>query len=70
MPTRPNLGVLSQPISAIGLPAVIVPFQTEGGLPIGVQLVAAPWREDLAIQAASRLQRAGLAVAPVAEPCA
>ena len=35
-------------------------------LPIGVQLIAAPWREDLALRAARRLEAAGVAVAPVA----
>jgi AtzE family amidohydrolase len=69
MPTRPNLGVLSQPLSAIGLPVLTVPIQVGGGLPIGVQIVAPPWREDLAFQAAARLQRAGVASAPVVAPC-
>jgi AtzE family amidohydrolase len=68
VPTRPNLGLLAQPISAIGLPVVTVPVRLGGGLPIGVQLIAPPWREDLAFQAAARLERAGLAAAPVVTP--
>ncbi|HEY3696231.1 AtzE family amidohydrolase [Phenylobacterium sp.] len=67
-PTRPNLGVLSQPLSAIGLPIVAAPIRLEGAAPLGVQLVAPPWREDLAFQAAARLQAAGLAAAPVVDP--
>ena len=68
-PTRPNLGVLSQPISAIGLPVLTVPIRL-GALPIGVQLIAAPWREDIVFQAAARLQAAGVTSAPVVDPCA
>ena len=68
VPTRPNLGLLAQPISAIGLPVVTAPVRLDGGLPIGVQLIAPPWREDLAFQAARRLARAGIATAPVVTP--
>ena len=64
---RPNIGVLTQPISAIGLPVVAVPVQTLGALPIGVQIIAAPWREDLALRAAARLERAGVVSSPVAD---
>jgi Asp-tRNA(Asn)/Glu-tRNA(Gln) amidotransferase A subunit family amidase len=32
-----------------------------GGMPIGVQLIAAPWREDLCLRAAKALQDAGVA---------
>ena len=35
--------------------------QGTGGLPIGVQLIAAPWREDLVFRAAKVLQEAGIA---------
>ena len=69
VPTRPNMGVLSQPISAIGLPVVTIPVQTPGGLPIGVQIIAPPWREDLALKAALRLEQAGVASSPLADPC-
>jgi Asp-tRNA(Asn)/Glu-tRNA(Gln) amidotransferase A subunit family amidase len=37
-------------------------------MPIGVQLIAAPWREDLALRAAFVLQQAG--VAHLKEPAA
>ena len=46
MPLRPNIGIYTQPISFIGLPVVAVPVLTDCGLPIGVQIIAAPWRED------------------------
>ena len=68
VPARPNLGALTQPISAIGLPVLAAPVQTASNLPIGVQLIAPPWREDLAFAAATRLEAAGLSRSEVAEP--
>ncbi len=63
LPVRPNLGIYTQPISFIGLPAVAVPVPLEP-LPIGVQIIAAPWREDVALAIAYALERAGIAAAP------
>lgn len=67
VPTRANIGLLTQPLSFIGLPVVTVPVR-DGGLPIGVQIVAPPWREDLALQAAATLERAGISRTEVIEP--
>ena len=106
---RPSMGLLTQPISCIGLPVCVVPLwpqapednaahhvrsgaaasvgsaraeptslrapqrtPAERGprlpqpshlphLPIGVQLIAAPWREDLCLRAAKQLEDAGVA---------
>src|SRR5579872_5277238 len=53
MLVRPNLGLFTQPISFIGLPVAAAPVWTEGErLPIGVQIIAAPWREDLVLRVA------------------
>ena len=53
-----TLALFTQPISFIGLPVVSVPVWTEGEtLPIGVQVIAPPWREDLALRVA-RVARA------------
>lgn len=60
---RKNLGAFTQPISYIGLPVVAAPVNRPGQLPIGVQIIAPPWREDLAFGAALRLQRAGVVAA-------
>jgi AtzE family amidohydrolase len=68
VPTRPNIGVLTQPLSFAGIPIVTVPVK-RAGLPIGVQIVTPSWREDLALQVAARLERDGIVAAPVAEPC-
>jgi aspartyl-tRNA(Asn)/glutamyl-tRNA(Gln) amidotransferase subunit A len=67
MLVRPNLGLFTQPISFIGLPVVAAPLWTSGDrLPVGVQIIAAPWREDLALRVAHALERDGVAAAPVA----
>jgi amidase/aspartyl-tRNA(Asn)/glutamyl-tRNA(Gln) amidotransferase subunit A len=68
LPLRPNMGVLTQPISCIGLPVAAVPvWGAHAALPIGVQVIAAPWREDLALRVAATLERAGVTQAPVAD---
>ena len=63
LPLRPNLGVYTQPISFIGLPVVAVPVPLEP-LPVGVQIIAAPWREDVALRIAHALEEMGVAAAP------
>jgi 1-carboxybiuret hydrolase len=62
-PVRPNLGIFTQPISFIGLPVVAVPVPLKP-LPIGVQVIAAPWREDVALAVADTLEQAGIVAAP------
>lgn len=66
LPLRPSMGLLTQPFSCIGLPVCAVPVWPEQGLPVGVQLVTAPWREDRALRVAAVLEAAGVARAPVA----
>jgi AtzE family amidohydrolase len=63
---RPNLGLFTQPLSFIGLPVVVVPVQREGALPIGVQIVAAPWCEAMALRVAAALEDAGVVSARLA----
>jgi AtzE family amidohydrolase len=63
MPVRANLGLYTQPISFIGLPVVVVPVPLSP-LPIGVQIVAAAWREDIALRVAHALEVAGAVAAP------
>lgn len=62
---RRNLTLFTQPLSFIGLPIVVVPLQNAGGLPIGVQIVTAPWREIDALRVARQLERDGIVSAPV-----
>ena len=77
LPARPSLGLLTQPLSCLGLPVCAVPVRRGGtaaagdgraALPLGVQVVAAPWREDLALRVAQALETLGVARAPVATP--
>ena len=62
LPVRPNLGLYTQPISFIGLPVAAVPIP-HTPLPIGVQVIAAPWREDVALRIAHTLEAEGVAAA-------
>jgi len=62
VPLRPNLGVYTQPMSFIGLPVVAVPVPLKP-LPIGVQIIAAPWREDVALRIAYALEQMGTVAA-------
>jgi aspartyl-tRNA(Asn)/glutamyl-tRNA(Gln) amidotransferase subunit A len=64
LPVRANIGIHTQPISFIGLPAVAVPVPLEP-MPIGVQIIAAPWREDIALRVAYALERMGVVAAPM-----
>jgi aspartyl-tRNA(Asn)/glutamyl-tRNA(Gln) amidotransferase subunit A len=45
------------------LPVVAVPVPLKP-LPIGVQIIAAPWREDVALRIAHALETMGVAAAP------
>ena len=63
MPVRPNMGLYTQPISFIGLPVVAVPVALKP-LPIGLQIIAAPWREEVALRVAFALEQMGAVVAP------
>ncbi len=66
---RPSLGLFAQPFSCIGLPVVTAPAFAAGALPLGVQLIAPPWREDRALAAAAALEAVGVARAhPPAHP--
>jgi amidase/aspartyl-tRNA(Asn)/glutamyl-tRNA(Gln) amidotransferase subunit A len=71
LPARPSLGLLTQPISCIGLPVCAAPVwgahEHLPHLPIGVQIIAAPWREDHALRVAHALEQLGVFVAPVAK---
>ena len=67
LPVRANLGLYTQPISFIGLPVVAVPVPLVP-LPIGVQIIAAPWREDIALRLAHALEVRGVVAAMLPAP--
>jgi aspartyl-tRNA(Asn)/glutamyl-tRNA(Gln) amidotransferase subunit A len=67
LPVRPNLGIFAQPFSFIGLPVATIPIWVDGQkLPLGVQAIAAPWREDFVLRVARQLEKTGTGKAPVA----
>ncbi len=57
---RANLGLFTQPLGVAGCPVLVVPLWRPGRLPQGVQLVAAPVREDRLFAVGSRLETQGL----------
>jgi Asp-tRNA(Asn)/Glu-tRNA(Gln) amidotransferase A subunit family amidase len=63
---RPNIGVFTQPLSFIGLPIVCAPIFEPGTLPVGIQIIAAPYREAAALRVAHELEARGVAAAPIA----
>jgi len=67
VPLRPNLGLFAQPFSCVGLPVVTMPVFRPGALPIGVQVIAPPWREDTCLRVTAWLERQGIATAHAPE---
>ncbi len=66
-PIDAALTAFTLPFSFTGLPAAVVPvWECHPTLPIGVQLIGAPWREDILLRVARHLQGSGIARAPVA----
>ncbi|MEQ1695066.1 MAG: AtzE family amidohydrolase [Hyphomicrobiaceae bacterium] len=58
IPVRPHLGLYTQPLTFIGLPVVTVPLKrAPGELPLGVQIIAAPWNELAALQVAREIEK-------------
>jgi AtzE family amidohydrolase len=63
-PSRPSMGLLTQPVSCAGLPVVAAPILRDG-LPMAIQVIAAPWREADALRVARALELLGVAAAPL-----
>jgi Asp-tRNA(Asn)/Glu-tRNA(Gln) amidotransferase A subunit family amidase len=63
---RPNLGRYTQPLSFIGLPVLSVPVHRPHKLPVGVQIMAAPYNEALILRVAAVLEAQGVICASVA----
>ncbi len=58
-PARANLGLYTQPISFLGLPALSAPLPTEG-MPLGVQLIARKGQDAALLNFAHTLEQSGL----------
>jgi amidase len=53
------MGIFTSIFNVTGLPALSLPLhQSPEGLPVGVQLVAPPWRDELLLQLATQLENA------------
>lgn len=63
LPSRPNIGLYTQPLSSIGLPIVAAPVFAPGTLPVGLQIVGAPYNEAKVLRVARFLEAAGVAQA-------
>jgi AtzE family amidohydrolase len=57
---RANLGVFTQPLGLARCPVLAAPLYRPGQLPLGVQLIAAPGREDRLFALAAQLEGDGL----------
>jgi AtzE family amidohydrolase len=68
VPSRPNLGFYTQPLSFIGLPILSVPVFESGSLPLGVQVIGAPYQEAAVLRVARQLELMGVVAAPLAIP--
>jgi amidase len=55
-------------LPAMGLPGLAVTTQLIGGVPVGVQIVAAHYREDLCLLAGEAIEARGVPASPV-DPC-
>ena len=68
LPARPSAGLFTQPLSFIGLPIVCAPVHGAGRLPLGIQIIAAPYQEEKALRVAYSLEQMGIVSAPVVRP--
>ncbi|MER2045987.1 AtzE family amidohydrolase [Pantoea agglomerans] len=62
LPVKASMGMLTQPISFLGLPVCTVPLATRSGLPIGLQLIARPFNEEAVLRAAWALEQRGMTI--------
>lgn len=64
LPAAGHLGVFTQPLSFAGLPVLAAPVAGSSALPLGMQIAAAPWREDLVLRVAAAAEAAGVLAPP------
>jgi Asp-tRNA(Asn)/Glu-tRNA(Gln) amidotransferase A subunit family amidase len=58
--TKLSIGRFTQPFSLVGLPAISVPVKSATTLPLGVQLISAPFHKDGLLQLAAHLETTGV----------
>lgn len=65
IPARSHLGIYTQPISLMGLPALVLPLAGDFPMPLGIQLISAAGNEPLLFRAARQLIDKGLCAVPL-----
>jgi AtzE family amidohydrolase len=63
LPSRPNIGIFTQPFSFIGLPIVTAPVFDQGSLPLGLQVIGPAYKEEWTLRVAEQLAQTGIACA-------
>jgi AtzE family amidohydrolase len=66
IPARSHLGIYTQPISLMGLPAIVLPLAGDRPLPLGIQLIAPAGADATLFAAARQLIDEGLCAVPEA----
>jgi AtzE family amidohydrolase len=61
LPSRPNVGIFTQPFSFIGLPIVSAPIFAPGSLPLGIQVIGPAYKEEWVLRVAGQLEQMGIA---------
>jgi aspartyl-tRNA(Asn)/glutamyl-tRNA(Gln) amidotransferase subunit A len=65
-PLRPLLTRFSRPFNVLGVPAISLPCGlTEGGLPIGLQIVGPAFHDSLVLRVAAALEDSGIGIPPL-----
>jgi oxamate carbamoyltransferase len=60
------MGMLTQPFSLTGLPAITIPILRKRKMPLGVQIIAPPFREDICFDVARAIERSGAVCTQIA----
>ena len=63
-PVKASLGLLTQPVSCIGLPAITVPWPVSDGMPAGIQVIGPDGGEEAVLRVAMLLEHRAQASAP------
>ncbi|MGE4250423.1 MAG: AtzE family amidohydrolase [Parvibaculaceae bacterium] len=62
LPARSAIGMFTQALTLTGVPIGVAPsLGRDDGLPVGIQVICPPWREDLVLRVLAVLEREGFA---------
>jgi AtzE family amidohydrolase len=60
VPVRATIGRFTQPLSLLGLPILVVPVRLPGCLPVGIQVIGAPFNEAAVLRVGQALEAGGI----------